>query len=123
MPMFSVGGNRKSTRIEKIMETQFDNVSVVVKANVYFDGKVVSHTVVMPDGSKRTLGLIYAGEYAFNTEAPERMEIVAGACRAKIAGETDWSDYEGGAFFEVPGNSSFEIAVDSGIAEYVCSFL
>ena len=31
---------------------KFDGVSVVTKANVYFDGKVVSHTVLFPDGSK-----------------------------------------------------------------------
>ena len=104
------------------MESQFDKVSVVCKANVYFDGKVVSHTVLFPDGSKRTIGLIYSGTYTFNTGAPERMDIVAGACRARLAGHTEWASYAAGSFFDVPGNSSFDIAVDSGIAEYVCSF-
>ena len=33
-----------------------------------------------------------------------------------------WTDYAAGSAFDVPANSSFEIAVDSGIAEYVCSF-
>ena len=60
--------------------SQFDNVSVVCKANVYFDGKVISHSVVFPDGTKKTLGLIYPGTYTFNTGAPECMEIVAGVC-------------------------------------------
>ena len=101
---------------------QFDNVSVVKKANVYFDGKVVSHSVLFPDGTKKTLGLIYPGTYTFNTDAAERMEIVAGACRATIAGEATGREYAAGTYFDVPAKSSFEISVDTGIAEYVCSF-
>ena len=101
---------------------EFANVTAVCKANVYFDGKVISHTVKFVDGSKKTLGLIYPGAYTFNTGAPERMEIIAGACRVKVAGAPDWTTYTAGTFFDVPGNSSFDIAVDAGIAEYVCSF-
>lgn len=101
---------------------KFDNVSVAVKANIYFEGKVVSHAVSFPDGTRKTLGLIYPGTYTFNTGAPERMEIVAGSCRAKIAAGA-WADYSAGSFFDVPGNSAFDIAVEEGIAEYVCSFL
>jgi purine/pyrimidine-nucleoside phosphorylase len=101
---------------------QFDDVSVVCKANVYFDGKVVSHTVVLKDGSKKTIGLIYPGSFTFNTGAPEKMEIIAGACRVKVAGEADWAGYPAGTFFRVPGSSSFDIEVGDGIAEYVCSF-
>ena len=101
---------------------QFDNVSVVCKANVYFDGKVVSHSVLFDDGTKKTLGLIYPGEYTFNTGAPERMDIIAGACRAKLAGETEWKAFEAGSYFKVPGDSSFDIAVGEGVAEYLCSF-
>ena len=103
--------------------SRFDDVSVVCKANVYFEGRVVSHSVLFKDGSKRTLGLIYPGSYTFNTDAPELMEIVAGTCRAKLAGEKDFTTYAPGTSFKVPGKSSFDIAVDSGIAEYVCSFL
>jgi hypothetical protein len=102
---------------------KFEGVTAVVKANVYFDGKVVSHTVLLPDGSKKTLGLIYPGTYKFDTGAPECMEIIAGSCRARLAGETAFRSYGAGTSFSVPGKSSFEIAVDSGIAEYVCSFL
>jgi hypothetical protein len=101
---------------------QFDNVSVVAKANVYFDGKVVSHTVLLPGGTKKTVGLIYPGAFTFNTGAPERMEIIAGACRVRQAGEAAWKAVSAGAAFDVPGHSSFEIAVDAGIAEYICSF-
>lgn len=100
----------------------FDNVSVAAKANIYFDGRVVSHSVTFPNGSKKTLGLIYPGSYTFNTGAPEKMEIIAGSCRAKSADEDEWKTYSAGSYFSVPGNSSFEIAVDDGIAEYICSF-
>ncbi len=101
---------------------RFDNVSVVCKANIYFDGKVISHSIEFADGTRKTIGLIYPGSYTFNTGAPERMEIIAGSCRAKLAGESVWTSHEAGSAFEVPGESSFEIAVDGGIAEYVCSY-
>lgn len=100
---------------------QFENVTVVCKANVYFDGKVVSHTV-LDKGQKKTLGLIYPGSFTFNTDAPERMDIVAGTCKVRVAGDADWKAYGAGTFFRVPGKSAFDIAVDSGIAEYVCTF-
>ncbi|MEI6231890.1 MAG: pyrimidine/purine nucleoside phosphorylase [Planctomycetota bacterium] len=102
---------------------QFDNVSVVCKANVYFDGGVISHTILFADGTKKTIGLINKGTYKFDTGAPELMQIVGGACRVKLAGATEWTTYEAGTEFNVPGKSYFEIAVDSGIGEYVCSFL
>ncbi len=104
------------------MTEQFDNVSIINKANIYFDGKVISHTIVFADGSRKTLGLIYPGSYVFNTGAAERMEIIAGTCAAKIAGQTDWTTYTAGTFFQVPGQSSFEIAIDEDITEYICSY-
>jgi purine/pyrimidine-nucleoside phosphorylase len=100
---------------------QFENVTVVAKANVYFGGKVVSHTILV-GGAKKTLGLIYPGPYKFNTDAPERMDITAGSCRIRLAGATDWTTYAAGSGFSVPGKSSFEITVDEGLAEYVCSY-
>jgi uncharacterized protein YaiE (UPF0345 family) len=105
---------------EKAIE--FANVSAVAKANVYFDGKVVSHTIRFADGSRKSLGLIYAGEYHFGTDAPERMDIIAGSCEVKLDGSEDWEAYAAGSFFRVPGKSGFSIAVAGGIAEYVCTF-
>ena len=102
---------------------QFAGVTVVAKANVYFDGNVVSHTVLFTDGTKKTLGLIRPGSYHFNTVAPERMEIVAGSCRVTLNGSTETHEYHGGASFDVPGKSGFTIAVRSGLCEYICSFL
>ncbi len=105
------------------LPTQFTGVTVSTKANIYFDGKVVSHTVLMPDGAKKTLGLIYPGSYHFGTAAPERMEITAGACRVTLDGETAGKDWAAGTHFDVPGQSGFTIEVPAGICEYICSFL
>ncbi len=105
------------------MAKQFDGVSVVTKANVYFEGRVVSHTVLFTDGSKKTLGLIYPGVFTFNTGAPERMEIVAGTCDVRLKGETAWTTHAAGTHFDVPGQSAFDIRVNTGLAEYICSFL
>jgi len=102
---------------------KFADVTVVTKANVYFDGKVVSHSVLFPDSTKKTLGLIYPGSYHFGTGAPERMEIVAGACCVTLDGQAAVRDYVTGQSFDVPGQSGFTIEVASGICEYICSFL
>jgi uncharacterized protein YaiE (UPF0345 family) len=102
---------------------KFSGVAVATKANVYFDGKVVSHSVLFPDGTKKTLGLIYPGSYHFGTDAPERMEIVAGACRVTLDGQTAARDYTAGQSFDVPGKSGFTIEVAGGLCEYICSFL
>lgn len=102
---------------------EFPGVTAVAKANVYFDGKVVSHSILSPDGSKKTLGLIYPGDFHFGTAKAERMEIVAGDCLVKLDGSEDQTRYTGGQFFDVPANSGFDISVAGGICEYVCSFL
>jgi uncharacterized protein YaiE (UPF0345 family) len=104
------------------MTTQFDNVSVVKKANIYFDGKCVSHTVLLADGTKKTIGVIFPSSLTFNTAAPEIMELNAGKCRIRLKGETEWKNYEGGQSFNVPGNSSFDIETLETL-DYVCHFV
>ena len=104
------------------MTTQFDNVSVVKKANIYFDGKCVSHTVVFADGTKKSVGVIFPSSLVFNTGAPEIMELNSGKCRVRLKGETEWKTYEGGQSFNVPGNSSFDIEVTGEPYHYVCHF-
>lgn len=102
--------------------SQFDQVSVVKKANIYFDGKCVSHTVLFADGTKKTIGVIFPSQLIFNTGLPEIMEINAGVCKVKLAGESDWKTYQAGEQFSVPGNSSFDIeTVDT--LDYVCHFV
>jgi uncharacterized protein YaiE (UPF0345 family) len=104
-------------------QAEFPNVTAVAKANVYFDGKVVSHTIKFADGSKKTLGLIYPGDFHFGTEVAERMDITAGSCQVKLDGQQAWRTYEAGSSFDVPGKSGFDIKVAAGIAQYVCSYL
>ena len=88
-----------------MVQTEFRGVTAIAKANVYFDGKVVSHTIVLGDGSRKTLGLIYPGAFHFGTKAAERMELIAGACRVKLDGTNSWNSYSAGQAFEVPANS------------------
>jgi purine/pyrimidine-nucleoside phosphorylase len=104
------------------MTTQFDNVSVVKKANLYFDGKCVSHTVLFADGTKKTIGVIFPSSLTFNTGAPEVMELNAGKCRIRLKGEEAWNVYEGGQSFNVPGNSSFDIETLETL-DYACHFV
>jgi uncharacterized protein YaiE (UPF0345 family) len=103
--------------------SEFSNVTAVAKANVYFDGKVVSHSLLFADGSKKTLGLIYPGSYHFGTDKAELMEIVAGGCVVKLDGAEGTASYAGGEAFGVPAKSGFDITVSEGICEYICSFI
>jgi|SRR5579862_1875901 len=106
-----------------MIPSEFSNVTAVAKANIYFDGRVVSHTLLFPDGTKKTIGLIYPGQFHFGTDKAERMEIVAGQCTVKLDGLTTLQTYSAGGVFNVPAKSGFDIGVPSGICEYICSFL
>lgn len=103
------------------MTRQFDQVSVVKEANIYFDGKCVSHTVLFPDGTKKTIGVIFPSKLVFNTGAPEVMEINRGECKVRLAGESEWKTYRAGEQFAVPGNSAFDIETVETL-DYVCHF-
>ncbi|HEX4190980.1 MAG TPA: pyrimidine/purine nucleoside phosphorylase [Marmoricola sp.] len=101
--------------------TQLDNVTVLAASNVYFDGRCVSHTVLLPDGSRKSVGVILAASLNFGTAAPETMEIVAGSCRVRLAGSQEWTEYAADSSFSVPGESSFDIEVDEQL-DYICSY-
>ena len=103
-------------------QAEFSNVTAVAKPNLYFDGKVISYIIKFGDGSKKTLGVIYAGEFHFGTETPERMDIVGGSCEVRLDGKAEWRTYGAGSSFDVPGQSGFDIKVKDGLAEYVCSY-
>lgn len=99
------------------------NVTVEAKANIYFDGKAVSHTVHFPDGSTKSLGLIYPGEYHFGTAAAERMDIISGDCKVVLDGTTETLEIKAGSHFDVQANSGFTLTVGDCICEYICSYL
>jgi uncharacterized protein YaiE (UPF0345 family) len=98
-----------------------DNVRVTTRANVYFDGKCVSHSVALPDGTRMSVGVILPSTLTFNTGAPEVMELVEGECRVRLAGAQEWTAFRGGESFSVPADSSFDIEVGRTL-HYICHF-
>ncbi len=102
--------------------SEFKNVTVIKKANVYFNGQVTSRTVRFADGSEKTLGFMLPGEYQFNTGAAELMEIFSGALDVLLPGSDSWKSIKGGESFNVPASSKFTVRVFSP-ADYCCSFL
>ena len=100
---------------------EFNNVTILKKANIYFDGKVTSRTVIFGDGEKKTLGIMLAGEYEFNTGAEELMEILGGEMEVMIKGESDYTLYTEGQSYTVPANSSFKMIVKEYV-DYCCSY-
>jgi uncharacterized protein YaiE (UPF0345 family) len=102
--------------------SEFTNVTVVKKANIYFDGKVASHTVLFPDGNKKTLGIMQAGDYEFSTGAAENMDILSGELEWQMKGDSSWKKVKAGESFDVPANSVFLMKVPA-VADYCCSFI
>jgi uncharacterized protein YaiE (UPF0345 family) len=105
------------------MSDKIDNVSVGKNANVFFDGKCVSHSVFFPDGSRKTLGVVLPNSrLTFNISSPELMEICGGTCQIKIAGASDFKTYAAGSSFSVAANGSFDIQTGADAVHYVCSY-
>jgi hypothetical protein len=105
----------------RMSNNQFDHVSVYKKANIYFDGKCISHNLVFPDQTRKTVGVIMPGPLTFGTDTPEVMEIIEGKCRVRIGPDGDWKNYEGGQQFRVPAKTSFDVEVSEPV-HYVCHF-
>ena len=104
------------------MMEEFKGVTVVKRANVYFDGKVTSRTVLFADGTKKTLGVMLPGEFEFSTGDREIMEIMAGELEVLLPGEAGWRTVRGGESFEVPAKSAFKMKVKT-LSDYCCSFV
>lgn len=100
----------------------FDHVSIIKKANIYYDGKVTSRTVVFPDGEKKTLGIMLPGEYEFGTNEKEIMEILAGELTIKLPHEVSWREITPGESFEVPAASKFQLKITK-TTDYCCSYI
>lgn len=100
----------------------FEGVTVVREANVYFEGKVTSRTVIFADGSKKTLGIMLPGEYTFGTDAPEIMEIISGQLEVLLPGQDSWLSVKGGEKFVVPDRANFSLKVTS-VTDYCCTFV
>ena len=102
--------------------SQFENVSVVCEANIYFDGKVTSRSIKFEDGSVKTLGIMLPGEYEFNTDDKELIEIMSGDLEVLLPGHSEWQTIQAGESFEVPANSSFQLKIKT-VTDYCCSFI
>jgi len=101
---------------------QFDNVTVIKKSNIYFNGNVTSRTILFKDGTRKTLGIILPGEYEFGTGDKENMEILAGSLSALLPGATEFKTYKAGQSFDVPANSKFKCSA-SEVCDYCCSYI
>lgn len=102
--------------------SEFNNVTIIKKANVYFDGNVSSRTVNFSDGTTKTLGFMLPGEYTFNTAEKELMEIIDGDLQVKLPESSDWVTVKGGESFNVSANAKFTVKVKSP-TDYCCSFI
>jgi purine/pyrimidine-nucleoside phosphorylase len=100
---------------------RIERASILTKANVFFEGRCVSHTVYTADGARKSVGVILPGTLTFDTAASERMEIVAGRCRVQLAGSAVTKDHGPGEEFSVAANSSFRIEALEPV-HYVCHF-
>ena len=101
--------------------SEFNNVSVVREANVYFDGRVTSRSVVFQDGSRKTLGIMLPGKYEFNTDDKELMEIMSGSLNVLLP-NSKWQTIKAGESFEGGANSNFQLKIEE-ITDYCCSFI
>jgi uncharacterized protein YaiE (UPF0345 family) len=101
--------------------SEFKNVTVLKKANIYFGGQVTSRSVLFADGSKKTLGVMQPGEYEFSTTDSETMEILSGELKWQLKGEHAWKKVTAGESFNVPANSVFQMKM-SVVTDYCCSF-
>jgi len=102
--------------------SEFNNVTVIKKANVYFDGKVTSRTVVFENGERKTLGIMLPGEYEFGTGDKEVMEVLGGSLNVMLPGENTFTLYKEGDAFTVSANSKFKLEVTE-VADYCCSYI
>ena len=100
------------------------NISVTTQANVYFDGKCISHGITYLDGTKKSVGVILPSTLTFNTGVAEIMECVAGSCEYKLAGTDAWVKSSAGEKFNIPADSTFDIRVTEGhdAYHYICHF-
>ncbi|QIL80901.1 pyrimidine/purine nucleoside phosphorylase [Diaphorobacter sp. HDW4A] len=100
---------------------KIDGVSLTTKANVYFDGKCVSHSFTYPDGTKKSVGVVLPSELTFGTAAAEIMECVGGGCEYKLAGSDQWVKSGPGEKFSIPADSKFDIRVTEAY-HYICHY-
>ena len=98
-----------------------DNVTIVKAANIYYDGKVTSRTINLSDGTTQSLGIMMAGEYTFDTNEAEIMEMLSGDLEIKLPGQ-EWKTLSTPETFNVPANTSFDLKIRT-VTDYCCSYI
>jgi uncharacterized protein YaiE (UPF0345 family) len=104
------------------MSNTLEGVTIVKAANVYFDGKVTSRSMVMADGAKVSLGIMAVGDYEFGTADKVILEILSGELEVLLKGSEQWQSITGGQRFEVPADSSFQLKVNT-MVDYCCWYI
>ncbi len=102
--------------------SDFKNITITKKANVYFNGKVTSRSIKFVDGSVKSLGIMLPGDYEFNTGKPEIMEILSGELEVLLPNMSEWKNIKGGESFDVIGDSKFNVKIKE-ITDYCCSYV
>ncbi len=102
--------------------TELNNISMIKEANVYFDGKVTSRAITLADGTKQTLGVMLPGEYTFDTQAAEVMEMMSGELEIRLPGEEHFRTLNTPETFSVPANASFDLKIKT-VTDYCCSYI
>lgn len=97
------------------------NVTLNTQANVYFDGKCISHSFTLSDGTQKSVGVVLPATLTFGTAAAEIMECVAGACEYRLDGVEAWQSCKVGESFQIPANSKFDIRVEQAF-HYICHY-
>ncbi len=102
--------------------TELNNISMIKEANIYYDGKVTSRAIVLADGTKQTLGIMLPGEYTFETQAAEIMEMMSGELEIRLPGESEFRKLNTPQTFNVPANASFDLKIKT-VTDYCCSYI
>ncbi|MEN9295675.1 MAG: pyrimidine/purine nucleoside phosphorylase [Burkholderiaceae bacterium] len=99
---------------------QFEQVTVNKKANVFFDGKCVSHTVTLASGERKSVGVILPSTLRFDLSTREVMEVVDGTAHVSINGAAEQA-YAAGQSWTVEAGGYFIIRAEAPV-HYVCHF-
>jgi purine/pyrimidine-nucleoside phosphorylase len=106
----------------QVVSQKMEGITLTTKANVWYDGKVISYTFRTPDGQRHSVGIIFPGNHKFQTACREKMQITTGALHVYGVPNVNVDDvFRVGAEFEVPANTQFRMVCDVP-TEYICSF-
>lgn len=92
----------------------------MLTVNSYFDDQVKS-IAFQGEALPTTVGVISAGEYAFDTSKHETMTVISGELLVQHPDTVEWVNYIAGQSFEVPANTVFKVKAAADTA-YLCTY-